>query len=558
MTDRILVTSATPYINGVKHLGNLAGSLLPADVYARFERQRGHQVLFVSGTDEHGTPAELAAAEAGLPVADYCARQHDAQAEIYRRFGIEFDHFSRSSAPHNHALTQHLYRCLDRNGLVVERTIPQIWSPSDRRFLPDRYVLGTCPHCGDPGARGDQCEACARLLDPSDLVAPRSAISGATDLALRETRHLFLRQSALAKQLRAWHATCADWDPIVRSIAATWLDEGLQDRCITRDLSWGVPVPRPGFADKVFYVWFDAPIAYIAATQEWADRGPARDWRDWWAPGRQCRYVQFLAKDNVPFHAISFPATIIGSGEAIRLVDRIKGFHWLKFAGGKFSTSARRGIFTDDALDELPADYWRWWLTANAPESGDVQFTFARFAEGVNADLAGTIGNLANRILHLTRSRFEGRVPEGEDAGSAERELISRCRALVAECTAAFEAIRLRGAAAALRALWTLGNAYLAHEAPWTDLGTNPPRAARVVRTALNHLRLCAIVAAPVIPHASARLLEALGEPVARDWPDSGVTLDDLPPGRPISVPETLFPKLEPGRVAALAERYAS
>ncbi len=409
---KFLITSALPYVNGVKHLGNLAGSLLPADIHARFRRQTGHEVLFLCGTDEHGTPSELAAQAAGVPVAEYCARQHALQADIYRRFGLSFDHFSRTSGVANRLLTQELFRHLDAAGHIEPRLIRQAYSATDRRFLPDRYVVGTCPHCGSPNARGDQCESCTRLLDPGDLASPRSAISGATDVEFRETRHLFLKLSGFEGQLRRWIETRRDWPPLVRSIATKWLDEGLKDRCITRDLTWGVPVPKPGFEDKVFYVWFDAPIGYIAAAIEWSAARPGRDWRAWWQGGDGVHYVQFLAKDNVPFHTISFPATILGSGLPLKLPDIIKGFNWLTFEGGKFSTSGQRGIFTDTALTLLPADSWRWWLAANAPENADADFTVERFVDGVNKDLADTFGNLVNRCLAFAAARFDSTVPE--------------------------------------------------------------------------------------------------------------------------------------------------
>jgi len=342
MTDRILVTSALPYVNGIKHIGNLAGSVLPADVYARFQRLRGRDVLFVCGTDEHGTPAELAALEAGLPVAEYCARQHAAQAAIYRRLGISFDHFGRSSSAANYALTQQLFLRLEENGFIEERVLRQVWSHTDHRFLPDRYIVGTCPHCGDAEARGDQCDGCGRLLDPMELIAPRSAVSGSTALETRETRHLFLLQSKLADRLRGWLDSKSDWDSLVLSLARGLLDQGLQDRCITRDLAWGVPVPQPGWDGKVFYVWFDAPIAYVALTQEWAEARGC-NWRDWWRCGAGTQLVQFLGKDNVAFHALTFPATILGSGADIRLADRIKGFSWLTWGGAKFSSSRGAG-----------------------------------------------------------------------------------------------------------------------------------------------------------------------------------------------------------------------
>jgi methionyl-tRNA synthetase len=542
--SKILITSALPYINGVKHLGNLAGSLLPADIHARFCRQLGHEVLFLCGTDEHGTPAELAAREAGLDVATYCARQHAAQADIYRRFGLSFDHFARTSNPANHALTQAIFRHLDANGLIEDRQIQQAYSPSDRRFLPDRYVVGTCPHCGHTEARGDQCEACTRLLDPEELISPRSAISGATDIAFRTTRHLFLRQSALSDRLRHWIERQAEWPPLVRSIARKWLDEGLRDRCITRDLDWGVPVPKPGFAGKVFYVWFDAPIGYIAAAAEWADAVPGRDWRQWWQ-GSDIRYVQFLGKDNVPFHTVSFPATILGSGLPLKLADQIKGFNWLTFEGGKFSTSAGRGIFTDQALDLLPADYWRWWLAANAPEGSDTDFTVERFVAGANADLADDFGNLVNRCLRFANARFGGVVPEGEPDHDLAATLDEQLCALRSH----HEALQFRKAADAVRGIWRLANAYLAREAPWR---LSEPSA--IARTSVNLVRIAAIVAWPFVPAAAEAVLCSLGEPAGiPPWPEDGaLALRAVPARRRFTVPGLLFRKLDAADAARL------
>ena len=321
---RHLITSAIPYINGIKHLGNLVGSQLPADLFARFQRARGNEVMFVCATDEHGTPAELAAAKAGKPVDVFCAEMHEVQADIARRFGLFFDHFGRSSSLQNQRLTQHFAGKLAENGLIAEVSERQIYSNADGRFLPDRYIEGTCPNCGYDKARGDQCENCTKQLDPTDLIDPRSAISGSTDLEVRETKHLYLRQSALRQELSDWIDSKTDWPILTTSIAKKWLNdgEGLQDRGITRDLDWGVPVrkgdePWPGMEGKVFYVWFDAPIEYIAASAEWAEANgrPVDDWRRWWRLDEgagDVRYTQFMGKDNVPFHTLSFPATIIG------------------------------------------------------------------------------------------------------------------------------------------------------------------------------------------------------------------------------------------------------
>ena len=426
---RILITSALPYINGVKHLGNLVGSMLPADVYARYLRQRGHEVLFICATDEHGTPAELAAAEAGLPVAEYCAEQHAIQADLAARYGLSFDHFGRSSSPQNAELTRHLAARLRDNGMIEERVSEQVYSLDDERFLPDRYIIGTCPHCGYERARGDQCENCARLLEPAQLINPRSAISGSTRLEVRPTRHLYIRQSLMVERIREFVDSHADWPILVTSIARNWLNVGLEDRSITRDLKWGFPVGWPGFENKVFYVWFDAPIEYIGATKEWADLDPQRrDWRSWWYDAKDVRYLQFMGKDNIPFHAINFPVTLMGSGEPWKLVDYIKAFNWLTYYGGKYSTSEHRGVFMNDAIELLPADYWRYALLANAPESDDTEFTWERFALTVNKDLAGIFGNFVQRTLKLAQSRFGAVVPDGGEPSDAETETVSRRR----------------------------------------------------------------------------------------------------------------------------------
>ncbi|KAK0351117.1 hypothetical protein LTR94_026271, partial [Friedmanniomyces endolithicus] len=347
---RLLITSALPYINGIKHLGNLAGSMLPADVWARFKRAQGHEVLYICATDEHGTPAELAAAAAGQDVRTYCDEQHLIQKTAGEAFGLSYDWFGRSSNPQNHSLTQHFAETLEANGLIEERVDRMIYSVDDARFLPDRYVEGTCPHCGHIGARGDQCDNCGRLLDPTDLIDPYSSVSGSRNLEVRDTRHLYLLQTKIEPEIRAWVDAKSGWQVLAKSIAYKHMDEGLIDRGITRDLSWGVPVtkagkPRPGMEDKVFYVWFDAPIEYIAATQEWSEATGA-DWKRWWRLDQgadDVRYVQFMGKDNVAFHTVSFPATIIGSGEPWKTVDQLKAFNWLNWYGGKFSTSQKRG-----------------------------------------------------------------------------------------------------------------------------------------------------------------------------------------------------------------------
>jgi methionyl-tRNA synthetase len=563
--SRVLITSALPYINGVKHLGTLAGSMLPADVQARFQRARGRDVLYVCATDEHGTPAELAAAEAGQEVSVYCAEQHASQREIGRRFGLSWDVFGRSSSPQNRGLTQHFAEVLEDKGLIEERVDKLVYSIDDQRFLPDRYIEGTCPVCGYERARGDQCDNCGSLLDPIDLKNPVSAISGSRNLEVRETRHLYLLQTRLQEEIRRWLESKTEFTPLARSIGLKHLDEGLIDRGITRDLAWGVPVtrhgrPRPGFENKVFYVWFDAPIEYIAATQEWADSAGG-DWRSWWRldeGAQDVRYLQFMGKDNVAFHTVSFPATILGSGEPWKTVDLLKAFNHLNWFGGKFSTSLRRGVFLDAALEILPPDAWRWYLTANSPETSDATFTWEQLTAAVNRDLADVLGNFVNRILKFCETRLEGRVPAGGEPGPLEEALFGEVSTRLAELTDQFEALEMRKSAQALRALWVAGNEYLQAAAPWSAIKTDPDRAAVIVRTALNLVALYARVSAPIIPFTAQRIAHSVGEAFPPAWPslDGRTELSRLDPGRVVHTPDVLFRKVEEADVAAWTERF--
>ena len=565
---RHLITSAIPYINGIKHLGNLVGSQLPADLFARYQRARGNEVMFICATDEHGTPAELAAAKAGQPVDVFCAEMHAVQADIARGFGLSFDHFGRSSSPQNHALTQHFAGKLAENGLIAEVSERQVYSNADGRFLPDRYIEGTCPNCGYDKARGDQCENCTKQLDPTDLIAPRSAISGSTDLEVRETRHLYLRQSALKDQLAAWIDSKTDWPILTTSIARKWLNdgEGLQDRGITRDLDWGVPVrkgdqPWPGMEGKVFYVWFDAPIEYIAATKELTDASgqPDAAWRRWWRTDEgasDVTYTQFMGKDNVPFHTLSFPATIIGSGEPWKLVDYIKSFNYLNYDGGQFSTSQGRGVFMDQALSILPADYWRWWLLSHAPESSDSEFTWENFQASVNKDLADVLGNFVSRITKFCRSKFGETIPEGGAYGPEETALIEALATRIRAYETHMDAIEVRKAAAELRAIWVLGNEYLQSAAPWSTFKTDPVKAAMQVRLGLNLIRLYAVLSAPFIPFAADAMLAAM-RTEDRSWPDDvAAALSALPPGHGFDVPEVLFAKITDEARADWQDRF--
>jgi methionyl-tRNA synthetase len=562
---RHLITSALPYINGIKHLGNLVGSMLPADVYARFQRARANETLFICATDESGSTTELAALEAGQDVATFCAEQHAAQKKVGEAFGLSWDYFGRSSSRQNHELTVHLARQLWKRGHLELRTTKQVYSVADKRFLPDRYVIGTCPYCGYERARGDQCENCTRVLDPTDLIEPRSAVSGSKELEIRDSTHLFLKQSQFVDQLRKWIASHEnDWPVLVTSIANKWLDEGLHDRGITRDVAWGVPVPDDigdgKLKGKVFYVWFDAPIEYIGATKEWSDAtGNDNSWKSWWYNTKDVRYTEFMGKDNIPFHTVGFPVTLCRSGEPWKVVDQLKGFNYINFDGGKFSTSEKRGVFMDSALEILPADYWRYYLMANAPEGSDTNFTWEHFASVVNKDLADVLGNFVNRVTKFCEARFDGKLPGEGDYGAEEEALATELDLRVNQYTKHLEDMEFRKALGELRAIWVAGNEYLTRAAPWTHIKTDKTKAAVGVRMGLNLVHLFGHLSWPVIPTAARTIHHAIQEaPEIIPWPEEPMAefLDQLEYGIPIAAPEVLFAKITDEQIAEWRTRF--
>ena len=562
--SKILITSALPYVNGVPHLGHIVGCLLPSDVFARFMRMMGHEVLYIAGTDEHGTPSEVGALSEGMDVEEYCTKYHNRHKQTYADFNLSFDCFGRTSSEQNKEMTYHIFEQLDKNGYIEERTIKQLYSIDDGRFLPDRYVTGTCPHCGYEKARGDQCENCTKVLEPTDLINARSTISGSANLEVRETKHLFLMLPQLEKKLDEWLKTKEPfWPDVAYSIARKWLKEGLQERCITRDLKWGFPVPKSGFEDKVFYVWFDAPIGYLGITKQWADADPEnRSWKDWWFNAADVRHVEFMGKDNVPYHAISFPATLIGTGEPWTQVDYLKGMSYLTYEGGKFSKSAKRGIFAEDAVKEFPADYWRYWLMSNAPEGSDSSFSFDLFAGTVNKDLNGVYGNFVSRVLKMTASKLGEEVPAGGTMEEVDRELVKVLQEKVNNYLKYMQEMEFRKALGELRAVWVEGNNYISVTEPWTVIKENPERAAAILRNCINLIRIFAILSAPIMPDTSAKVFAKLNQdkndlPLLQNF-DVAKEIEYLKPGHKFTVGDTLFERITPERTEELKNKYGS
>ena len=562
--SKILITSALPYINGVPHLGHMVGCLLPSDVYARFMRMMGHEVLYIAGTDEHGTTSEVGALKEGLSVEDYCNKYHAEHKATYDAFELSFDCFGRTSSPQNKEITYHIFSKLDENGFIDEKTIKQVYSVDDKQFLADRYITGTCPYCGYDKARGDQCENCTKVLEPTELINPKSTISGSTNLEVRETKHLFLNLPKIEKRLAEWVKSKEPyWPDVAYSIAQKWLKEGLQERCITRDLKWGFPVNKAGYEDKVFYVWFDAPIGYIGITKQWADEKPQeRDWKKWWLNADDVKYVEFMGKDNVPFHAIFFPAMLLGTGEKWTFVDYLKGMSYLTFEGGKFSKSEHRGVFADKAVEEFPADYWRYWLMANAPESSDSSFTFDGFVSTINKDLNGVLGNFVSRVLKMTASKFSPEVPAGGAFTSQENELISALQEKVNNYFSYLENMEFRKALNELRAIWVDGNNYISVAEPWSVIKENPERAAAILRVCINLIRIYAILSYPIMPKVAENMLTKLGLSV-QDMPslknfDVKEQIQFLKPGAKFEVGDALFEHITPEKCQKKKKKYGS
>lgn len=562
--SKVLITSALPYINGVPHLGHMVGCLLPSDVYARYMRMMGNDVLYIVGTDEHGTTSEVGALKAGMEIQEYCDMNHKRHYDTYKDFGLSFDCFGRTSSEQNKEMVYHIFEQLDKNGFIEERTIKQVYSVDDKMFLADRYITGTCPYCGYDKARGDQCENCTKILEPTDLIEAKSTISGSSNLEVRETKHLFLNLPKVETLLKEWLKTKeAFWPEVAYSIAQKWLKEGLQARCITRDLKWGFTVNKEGFEDKVFYVWFDAPIGYIGITKQWSDEKPdERNWKDWWYDAKDVRHVEFMAKDNVPYHAITFPATLLGTKEPWTQVDYLKGVSYLTFEGGKFSKSENRGVFAEDAIKEFEADYWRYWLMSNIPESSDTSFTFDLFASVVNKDLNGVLGNFVSRVLKMTSSKIGNSVPEGGEFGELEYKLIENLQARVNDYFKYFNELEFRKAFAELRAIWVEGNNYISEAEPWTVIKEDKEKASMILRTCINLIRIFAILSAPIMPKTSEKMLAKLHLSVDT----SGLLKDfniqkeivSIKEGSPFEVGDMLFERIIPERIEELKTKYGS
>ena len=555
--NKYIVTSALPYVNGIKHLGNFIGSLLPADIYARYLRAQDYDVLCVCATDEHGTPAELAALEEGLEVADYCKKYHEIQKQIYQDFNCSFDIFGRTSNPTNHKMTQHLFMKLYENGLIEEKETTQLYSIDDQRFLPDRFVRGICPHCKYENARGDQCENCTKVLDPLDLIEPKSAISGSKNVEPRVSKHLYINLPKMENEIGKWIETKKDaWSKTSYTIAKKWISEGLKSRSITRDLKWGIPVPLKGYEDKVFYVWFDAPIGYIGASLEWAEQS-GKSWEHYWKDP-DTKLYQFMGKDNVPFHTVTWPSTMKGANDGFVLAHVVKGFEWLNYEGDKFSTSSKRGIFTDQALKIYPPDHWRYYLILVAPERHDTDFQWTGFQSAINNDLANVLGNFVHRTLTFILRYFDGVVPKQSTLDDEDKQILEAISKTIDSMRKNFEDVEFQKALLDLRSLWQSANQYFQFKAPWKLVKEDLEKAGTVLSVCVHICKSIAILSQVFIPNTSDKIYEYLGlnKPGVLLWKDA-LNSKDLIGNKLPTDPKPLFIKIDDKEIKRLEEEFS-
>src|SRR3954447_3135257 len=518
--QRILIAPAWPYANGPRHIGHVAGFAVPADIFARYHRLRGNAVLMVSGTDEHGTPVMVAADREGVPTRELADRYNDVIRNDLRDLGISYDLFTRTTTQNHYRVTRDLFRTLYEKGYVLEETTMGAFSARTGHTLPDRYIEGTCPHCGYPEARGDQCDNCGRQLDPVDLIEPRSKIDGEPPV-FRETKHLFLDLPAFADALREWISRQTHWRPNVRNQSLRLLDE-LRPRAITRDLDWGVPIPVEGYDDrddKKIYVWFDAVIGYLSASVEWAlNRGEPDAWREWWQ-NPESRHYYFMGKDNIVFHAVIWPSMLLGYGDDgdlgagrgdLVLPYDVVASEFLTMEGRKFSSSRSVAIYVNDFLERYDADALRYFLVAGGPETQDTDFTWAEFVRRNNDELVANWGNLVNRTLTNAHRNF-GAVPETGEQTDADRALLASVDAGFDAVGAQIERGRFRAALAEAMRLSSEVNQYVSEQAPWALVKTDRARAATVLYVALRAVDSLKTIFTPFLPFSAQELHELLG-----------------------------------------------
>lgn len=557
MSKRHTITAALPYTNGPIHIGHMAGVYVPADIYARYLRLKGDEVLFICGSDEHGVAISMKAKKDGITPKEVIDKYHGIIDKAFNDFGISFDYYGRTSSNVHHETAQEFFKAIHDKGGFETETTEQLYDAKEGQFLADRYVVGTCPKCQNPEAYGDQCESCGSSLNANDLINPKSAISGETP-SLKTTTHWYLPLDRYEAFLRSWilEGHQKDWKPNVLGQVKSWLDDGLKPRAVTRDLSWGIPVPVDGGENKVLYVWFDAPIGYISATKEWAAK-EGKDWAPYWQD-ENTELVHFIGKDNIVFHCIIFPAVLKAMGSYI-LPKNVPANEFLNLEGQKLSTSKNWAVWLHEYLEDFPdqQDVLRYVLTANAPETKDNDFTWHDFQTRNNSELVAIFGNFINRVMVLMKKYYESVVPDPNEFSTVDTGTLETLAAAPLKIGSLIEQFKFRAACQEMMQLARLGNKYLADEEPWKLIKTNPERVATIMHTAMQVAAGLAVLSEPFLPHTAKKLRDMLQL-------DKAVCWDSLQDEMPVKSNHTLgnasllFEKIEDEVIATQLEKLSS
>jgi methionyl-tRNA synthetase len=544
LSEKVLVTSAWPYINVTPHLGNLVGSVLSADVTARYYRLKGSDVLMVSGSDTHGTPIEVEAIRQGLTPKELTDRNHAKVAELFQRWNASFDNYTTTESPVHKQFVQKTLLEIQKNGYIFAQDTQMLYCEHDQRFLPDRFVEGKCPYCGCEKARGDQCDICGKLLEPTLLVDPYCVICK-TKPTIKNTRHWYIDLSKLSKPLTEYINNNQQLPVNVKNFSLNWIKEGLKPRAVTRDIEWGIPAPFEGAEGKTIYVWVDAVLGYVSATIEQCQRlGKPEKWREFWFD-KQAKTLYFVGKDNIPFHTIILPALLLASGKGYNLPWNVSATEFLQFKGQKASKSQHIGIWIDEALDMFPVDYWRFFLIATRPESKDTNFSWTMFIEKINADLNDTFGNFIHRTLSFISSKFDGEIPAPIKLDKDDEVISQAVKEKVMQAAKEIEDGWLQSAANTLIGISRMGNQYLNTKEPWNLMKTDKEKAGTIFYVAAQVVKAVAVVSEPFMPQTAQQLWQTLNLPENVDKSNWGDALKPIESGHKIAKPTPLFHKID-------------